>query len=151
SALKFLGQLSDTNLPAAQQLFDVFAWKAFLALNWAAKPNGDPDPSKGFRDVDSARVWEFWEPSSQIFLPHGERPAGWANNPSAASLDHFKAGWRMNITANEGKQAFSGPLVDQNKNWVHYVSLVNRTEFDYLVENELYNLEGQAAYLKEHR
>ena len=151
AAAKFLSQVSDTNLPAAQQLFDVFAWKAFLALNWAAKPNGDPDPAKDFRDVDSPRVWEFWEPSSQIFLAHGERPAGWTNNPSGAALDHFKAGWRMNITANEGKQAFSGPLIDQNKNWVHYVSLVNRAEFDYLVDNELYNLEGQAAYLNEHR
>jgi hypothetical protein len=151
AALKFLGQLSDTNLPAAQRLFDVFAWKAFLALNWAAKPNGEPDPSKDFSDLESPRVWEFWEPSSRIFLPHGERPAAWSNNPSVATLDHFKAGWRMNITANEGKQAFSGPLIDQNKNWVHYVSLVNRPEFDYLVSNELYNLEGQAAYLQEHR
>jgi len=151
AALKFLGQLSDSNLPAAQRLFDIFAWKAFLALNWAANSDGNPDQSKSFSDVQSPRVWEFWEPSSQIFLPHGERPTGWSNNPSAAALDHFKAGWRMNITANEGKQAFSGPLIDQNKNWVHYVSLVNRREFDYLVENELYNLEGQAAYLKEHR
>jgi hypothetical protein len=151
AALKFLGELSDHNLPAAQQSFDIFAWKAFLALNWAARPNGDPDPSKDFGDIQSPRVWEFWEPSSQIFLPNGERPKEWTNSPSGATLDHFKAGWRMNITANEGKQAFSGPLIDQNKNWVHYVSLVNRSEFDYLVGNELYNLEGQAVYLKEHR
>jgi hypothetical protein len=151
AALKFLGAMSDTNLPMAQRLFDVFAWKAFLALNWPAKPNGDPDPGKDFKDLQSPRVWEFWEPSSQIFLPDGQKPAPWTNSLSNATLDHFKAGWRMNTVANEGKQAFSGPLIDQNGNWVHYVSLVNRSEFDYLIENELYNLEGQAGYLKEHR
>jgi hypothetical protein len=151
AASKFLGDLSDKNLPMAQSLFDVLAWKAFLALNWAAKPDGEPDPGKDFKDVQSPRVWEFWEPSSEIFLAAGQKPRPWSNSPRDAALDHFKAGWRMNIAANEGKQAFSGPLIDQNGNWVHYVSLVNRAEFDYIVENELYNLEGQAAYLNEHR
>jgi hypothetical protein len=151
AALKFLGELSDKNLPVAQTFFDEFAWKAFLALNWAAKPNGEPDAEKDFKDLQLPRVWEFWEPSSQIFLSNGQKPAPWSNSPSNATLDHFKAGWRMNVVANEGKQAFSGPLIDQNGNWVHYVSLVNRPEFDYIVENELYNLEGQAAYLNEHR
>ena len=32
-ALDYLGRLSDANLPEAQRLFDVFAWKAFVALN----------------------------------------------------------------------------------------------------------------------
>lgn len=33
-AQNYLEQLSDTNLPAAQRLFDIFAWRAFVALNW---------------------------------------------------------------------------------------------------------------------
>jgi hypothetical protein len=41
AALKFLGQLSEGNLPAAQRLFDIFAWNAFLALNWAANSDGE--------------------------------------------------------------------------------------------------------------
>ena len=52
---------------------------------------------------------------------------------------------------NEGKQAFSGPLIDQQGHWVHYVALVNRKEFEYLVENGLYFLEGQEAFSKKHQ
>jgi hypothetical protein len=61
-------------------------------------------------------------------------------------MDHFKAGWRQTPSVTEGKQAFSGPLIDQQGHWVHYVSLVNRKEFDYLVDNGLYFLEGQEAF-----
>src|ERR1700722_8856560 len=32
-AQAFLEALSDSNLPAAQKLFDIFAWQAFVALN----------------------------------------------------------------------------------------------------------------------
>lgn len=151
AAIDHIGQLSDTNLPEAQRLFDVFAWRVFVALSWAAKDNGDPDPAKDFADLMTPRVWEHWTQSSEIFLADGAAPRPWTGQVSSRALDHFKAGWRMNVTANEGKQAFSGPLIDQNGRWVHYVSLVNKAEFDYIVDNELYNLEGQAAYLRKSR
>jgi hypothetical protein len=153
-ALSALGVQSDQHLPLAQQYFDIFAWKAFIALNWPARPDGQPDASKTFGAIplDTPLVWEFWQQSSHIFLPDGSTPK-WSGSPGA-TLDHFKAGWRQSTTVNEGKQAFSGPLVDQTGKWVHYVSLVNRPEFDYIVGDKegraLYNLEGQAAYLEEH-
>jgi hypothetical protein len=37
---------------------------------------------------------------------------------------------------------------DRQVGALRHVSLVNRSEFDYLVENELYNLEGQAAFVR---
>jgi hypothetical protein len=147
-AQAYLDSLSDTNLPAAQRLFDILSWKAFVALNWPAASNGEPDQSKSFGGISPATplVWEFWQQTSNVFLPNGQKPA-WA--PSASHpLDHFKAGWRQTATVNEGKQAFSGPLVDQEGRWVHYVSFMNRVEFDYLVKNELYNLEGQAEFVR---
>jgi len=33
AAQQALEKLSDSNLPAAQRLFDIFAWRAFVALN----------------------------------------------------------------------------------------------------------------------
>jgi hypothetical protein len=147
SALAFL---SDTDLPAAQQLFDVTAWKAFVALNWAAKQDGEPDPSKGFTDTGTPRVWEYWRQSSEVFRPQGKAPIPWLDNANTHDVDHFKAGWRQTSTVDQGKEAFSGPLIDQNGRWVHYQAFINRPEFDYLVKNELYNLEGQAAYTKQH-
>jgi hypothetical protein len=143
-----LERLSDSNLPAAQRLFDIFAWRSFIALNWAAARNGAPDPGKGFEDQKTPKVWEFWEPTAAVFKADGSRP-DWLGTDQH-SLDHFKAGWRATPSVDEGKQAFSGPLIDQNGHWVHYVSFMNHGEFDYLVEHELYNLEGQAAYQRDH-
>lgn len=147
----YLESLSDANLPAAQRLFDIFVWRVFVALNWPAVPNGKPDPSKGFNGTTSNTplVWQLWEPTANVFLPNGQRPV-WS--PSANQpLDHFKAGWRQDSPVNQGLQAFSGPLIDQNGHWVHYVSYMNRVEFDYLTTGkELYNLEGQADFLRSH-
>lgn len=72
-ASDFLESLSDSNLPAAQKLFDVFAWKAFVALNWPAQSNGQPDLSKTYSEIplSTPLVWEFWQQSSNIFLPNG--------------------------------------------------------------------------------
>lgn len=149
-AKEYLEALSDSNLPAAQRLFDIMAWRAFVALNWPAV-NGSPDSAKRFADItpETPLLWQSWQQTSNIFLPKGQKPE-WAP-AAAASLDHFKAGWRQSTTINEGKQAFSGPLVDQNGRWVHYVSLVNRAEFDYIVRNELYNLEGQAEFTQKNK
>ncbi|MEO8129624.1 MAG: hypothetical protein ABJF23_00010 [Bryobacteraceae bacterium] len=141
-AQAYLEELSDSNLQAAQKLFDIFAWQAFVALNSPASGNGGVGPI----NPNTPLVWESWQQTSQVFLPNGQKPA-WMPSPAAA-LDHFKAGWRQFPTVNEGKQAFSGPLVDQNGRWVHYVSFMNRVEFDYVVKNELYNLEGQAEFVK---
>lgn len=126
-----LEELSDNNLPAAQRLFDIFAWRAFVALNSPALANGEPNEKWKFEEPgDGPLVWEFWQQPSDIFLPNGATPK-WVNSPNHA-MDHFKAGWRQTPSVNEGKQAFSGPLIDQQGHWVHYVSLVNRKEFDYL-------------------
>jgi hypothetical protein len=46
----------------------------------------------------------------------------------------------------ETVQAFTGPLVDQNAAFVRYESYMNRAQFDYIVENELYNQEGQIEF-----
>lgn len=66
-ALDYLGSLSDANLPEAQRLFDVFAWKAFVALNWASTNAGEPDPSKDSTDAATPRVWE--RSSCEIMAP----------------------------------------------------------------------------------
>jgi len=115
----YLESLSDTNLPAAQRLFDIFGWKAFVALNSPATSDGQPDISKGLAEIPDSvpLVWQFWEQTSDVFLPNGEKPV-WNDSPQH-TLDHFKAGWRQNTTVNEGKQAFSGPLIDQNGKWIH--------------------------------
>jgi hypothetical protein len=144
-----LEALSDGDLPAAQTLFDLFSWKVFIALNWPANADGEADPKGTFGDSQRPKVWESWIGSSEIFKADGSKPREWSGKPAAAKLDHWKAGWRQHSTVDQGKQAFSGPLVDQRGNWLHYQALINHTEYDYLVRNELYNLEGQAHFTNE--
>lgn len=151
-AMNDLKLLSRTDLVAAQRLFDVTAWKAFVALNWPAKGDGSPDTAKGFADNGTLPVWWYWRQTKNVFLPDGGKPAPWGGsaNSRGRSADSYKAGWRQETTADQGRQAFSGPLVDQNGRWVHYTAMMNRPEFDYIVRNELYNLEGQAVYTRGH-
>src|SRR5438046_2971950 len=65
----------DKQVPEAQRLFDVFAWRALIALNWPAKPDGSPDIAKNMSDNSSKRVWESWRRNDTIFLPDGAKPA----------------------------------------------------------------------------
>ena len=44
------------------------------------------------------------------------------------------------------KQAFSGPLIDQNGNFVFYEIMIDPNEVNYLCDNKLYNINGQVAF-----
>jgi hypothetical protein len=134
----------------AQREFDTLAWQTFIALNWPADASGAPDDSKTIADTASPRVWQSWRLASTIFLPDGQKPEPWGSTGTAREtpvLDRTKAAWRQNTTsADENLQAFSGPLIDQNGKWARYEVLVDREEFDYIVNNGLYSLEGQEAF-----
>ncbi|NVO15066.1 MAG: hypothetical protein HXX10_13610 [Rhodoplanes sp.] len=155
-----LGRLDrDREVPEAQRLFDIFAWQAFLALNWPAAPDGSPDRTKTLADATSPRVWMGWRGNDSIYLPDGGRPAAWDAAAVLRQPEHFL--WRFSKMLNESRQpvnelsastqAFTGPLIDQNGVFVRYESYVNRPQFDYIVENELYNQEGQVAFAKKGR
>ena len=147
----------DKQIPEAQRLFDIFAWQAFIALNWPAKADGTPDRDKDMSDNTSPRVWMSWRTNESVFKPDGSRPNPWDNakNIAAAAGDH--ALWRFSKMLDETRspaneltdfvQAFTGPLVDLNGKFVRYESYLNKTQFDYIVENELYNQEGQIEFV----
>jgi hypothetical protein len=46
----------------------------------------------------------------------------------------------------EISQAFSGPLIDQNGNFVFYEIMIDPNEVGYLCDNSLYNINGQIAF-----
>ena len=148
AAVKRLDQQGD--VLEAQREFDILAWQTFIALNWPADASGQPAKDKSINDTQGDRVWSFWRPASTIFLPDGATPAPWKAEERAADetpLFRNKAAWRQHAgSADQNFQAFSGPLVDQNGKWVRYQVLVNHEEFDYLVNNKLYNLDGQVAF-----
>lgn len=137
----------------AQRQFDILSWQAFIALNWPAQDDGRPNTTKSVDDTNTPRVWNYWRNIDTIFLPDGREPDDWNAKENARTSEHLiraKAAWRQHsLGADENFQAFAGPLVDQNGKWVRYGVLVNHEESDYLIENELYNLEGQAAFSRQ--
>lgn len=156
------------NIPPAQRLFDVFSWQSFIALNWPAANDGQPDRSKNISDTQAARVWESFVDASLVFQQDGAAPLGWSEAVTAtqkrrvfwmngmalgtpAMAAKAPGDFRKPIELAESLQAFTGPMIDQAGHWVRYQVALNRTEFDFLVANKLYNLEGQAEYTARRR
>jgi len=54
------------------------------------------------------------------------------------------------VPLSETSQAFSGPIIDQNGNFVFYEILMDKHELDYICENTLYSIVGQQAFAKTH-
>jgi hypothetical protein len=144
---------ADAHLLAAQREFDITSWQAFLALNWPVTDDANPSPNVPITSDQGQPRWSFWRPSQSIFLPNGAKPAPWdalaaarEQREGSSAFLKTKAAWRQQAAPEDNFQAFSGPLVDQNGKWARYEALVNHEEFDYIVNNTLYNLDGQVAF-----
>jgi hypothetical protein len=137
--------VSEYKIPEAHRLFDLMSWQAFIALNWPTKERGKPGPDMS--DNDSWRAWNYWRSASSIFLANGIAPEPWTgqlhHSPTLQSIPN-QVSRRYN--PNEALEAFTGPLVDQNGNWVHFDIRVDKEEFDYIVDNKLYSLNGQVEF-----
>lgn len=138
-----------------QRLFEVFSWQMFVALNWpyengkpASKITGSGEP-----------LWNTWKESYEVYKSDGSKPTPWGTDElplfSQNKVDDCEnilyrtsKFAHLNDTdyADEIDQAFSAPIWDQNGNIVRYEVRMNEVEFDYIVKNELYNLDGQIKF-----
>ncbi len=157
--------IPEANIPPAQRWFDIFAWQAFLALNWPALPDGQPNNALSLSDSKTPRVWEYYVDAGLVYRKDGAPPPPWKD---AVTASQDKTFWMSGMSigtpadkknAGDGDyiipvigggsgslQAFTGPMIDQQGKWVRYQAAMNDVEFNFLVENKLYNLEGQVAY-----
>lgn len=150
-----------------QRMFDIYSWQTFIALNWPAGKDGNPDNNKKLGDP-GRRIWETWMEAYQVYKPDGSGPGNpappydWGTKtvpPGAQDRDRVLRMTHKKIphnlaqadVADETLQAFDGPLVDQNGKWLRYEVLMNQVEYDYVVENRFYNIEGQLAFSKERK
>jgi hypothetical protein len=149
----------DGSLPGLQHDFDVLSWNTFIALNWPAKPSGQPDPSIQIGTKDASTVWQSWKEAYEIFLPGGAPPSAWGTLRAApenwppACKALFKDGMTLlnqvgktpNVL-NDSTQPFkTGPLIDQNGRYARFEIVVNEPMFDSIVTNKLYSKQGQAT------
>ena len=151
-------------LESLQHDFDVLSWQSFIALNWPANNDGTPIKGATFGENESGlTVWQAWKSSREIFLPNGAKPNAWGeveNIPivcDSISAEDLKkgiitltqVGKTPNVLDESGEPFQTGPLIDQNGNYTRYEILTNEVMFDYIVDNTLYNQEGQAAFGKD--
>jgi hypothetical protein len=148
-----------TTLATLQHDFDEFSWQSFVALNWPAAGVGLPDTSVVIgQNGDAPAVWESYKEPYEVFLHDGGRPPPWGSPrdiPAACRSLGAAAGTPvLNMTQKAppevlnamGQPFRTGPLVDQDSNYVRFGIYMNRDSYDYLVSNTLYNQPGQAAF-----
>lgn len=127
----------------ARPFFDTFSWQSFVALNWPAKsdPRGVPEqpdnPGVFIKAPNgSPVVWGTYKTSDDLFAQGDARPSPWDFSDPATSA--YPAGTRVlaRVTKtgplSDVKEAFSYPLIDQNRQYVRYEVRYNKAFYDFV-------------------
>lgn len=150
--------LGGPSIQLVQNGFDEFSWSSFVALNWPALPDGSPDTSKVIGgDGDHPTVWESYKETYEIFKPDGSEPV-WDNHQLPQACQGIAGGPTNKVMQmaqkvsdevldETGNPFNTGPVIDrQNGRFARFEIRVNKIAFDFIVQNKLYNKEGQAAF-----
>lgn len=139
-----------TSPETARPFFDYFSWQSFVALNWPAAVGPDGRPVRGVANAGAGvgvgepgkRVWESYKADWELFRPEGAVPTAWAsydlNPPTPTANPCGNVGdskmlamvTKMDSVIDGINQAFSGPLIDQSRNYVRYEIHVNRAYYE---------------------
>lgn len=145
------------------EVFNEHSWKSLIAIFWPRDKEGNP--KEKFND-EGKSTWLSWKEAFQVYREDGGIPAPWGSKRTGGGLGLPQSIFNEEDTrlvlssvtpthidrskniADETDQAFAGQLFDQNGNVVVYEVLMNRPEFDYVVTNKLYNINGQIEFSK---
>lgn len=144
------------SIDAFQPDFDVYSWNTFIALNWPVGPDGKADPRQQIgAKGDNDTVWEHYRDVRDVFLPNGKKPS-WNGSPQEppVPVKGFKKGMAVlsqvgktpNVLTDASQPFNTGPLIDQNGNYTRFQILINKTMFDYILNNSLYSKAGQKVF-----
>nr|WP_300311499.1 hypothetical protein [Halomonas sp.] len=161
--LEITSTKSPVTLESLQHDFDVFSWQSFIALNWPATADGQPNNDMVIgQDPGGPVVWQSWRESRSIFLPGGAQPPAWGQGSAVPEVcqgidpDSIPPG-TLHLTQvgktpdvlDESEEPFeTGPLIDQNGQYTRYEILTNETMFNYVLDNQLYSKAGQQTFDK---
>ena len=133
---------------------DSYIWKVFLELNRPAdqqKGRGVPDPTKKVGD-DGIVVWQTWMRTDEVFLDNGEKPPEWDAPPTLAPLgvapvirQRFRSPRKI-LLSEDPRVSLRTLRADEPPPLGLSESAMNRAAFEFVVSNELYNIEGQEAF-----
>jgi hypothetical protein len=152
-----------TSPETARPFFDYFSWQSFVALNWPAAIGADGRPVRGQPNIGQGanigqqgiRVWESYKADWELFRPKEVPPSDWTSyelpdpgstNPCGVVDDSkmLVMMTKMDSTLDGINQANSGPMVDQNRNYLRYEIHVNRPYYDQVVSNKWFTFKGQS-------
>ena len=136
--------------------FDTFSWQSFIALSWPATPVNrgvpiEPNNPDTFRQTntnasDSAPVvWETYREGFELFPRDNSVPPEWNSTDPVQTPAGEVSGDRVLAMVTKGgivgqqNEAFSGPLIDQNKNYVRYEVRINQIQYDQVRNNRWYD------------
>lgn len=148
----------------SQSDVDIFAWNSFIAMNWPANPTTcGPNTGQSILTGHGPRVWERFAEDTSVFVQPPAQPIGWCGGAKATAQATSllppkvralvqKTGvtkvlhWQSKAAAlAEVQQAVGGVLTDQNGRWVRYELTLNQDEYNYLIDNQLWNQAGQTG------
>jgi len=139
----------DTSLSPekARPFFDSFSWQSFIALNWPAAKGvrgvpDQPDNPKVFQSAPNGTpvVWGTYKDSFDLFGQGDQRPSPWESmqSPVAECPDKpdapkvFARLSKGDSVLQDLNEAFSFPLIDQNKNYVWYEVRYNKAFYNFV-------------------
>lgn len=138
-----------------------FAWQQFISLNWVASQTmrGQPDtaiPASQFGEPNntSLSVWETYKEVDEVFLANAKPPAPWNSWPGASRGKVFggmisKTDPQPPLDLSEVGQASLGNpwLTAQSGILTLYERRINEDEFNYIVQNKLYDATVQQTFV----
>ncbi|WP_226704535.1 hypothetical protein [Microbulbifer elongatus] len=150
--------------PVSQQDTYDFAWQSFIALNWPWEeggPGGKPDAQAVLAGIANTTephpivVWESYMDPQTAFTPPQYWPVDWGN-PEFTELERqpsppcysnsyvygrpFAPGINQPYT---NSNVPTGPLVDQNKEYVRVEVTLSQPYFRYIKEFKYYDADNQ--------
>jgi hypothetical protein len=155
--------------------FDCMAWQDFIFLNWPAMAGERGVPNKLSRfGAAGPTVWETYRTADTVFLPDAANPGPWdqsrlmasvstslARQVASGSVRHLTMKSKVSsaVMANilrhgsaspqfldEISQAGGGTLYDLNGYPVYYEVSMDKAQYDYIVNNGLYNANTQITF-----
>src|ERR1700686_926876 len=131
----------------SRPFFDSFSWQSFVALNWPAVPGKRGEPLKPtdpgfFRSAPNGTpvVWGTYKETFDLFGQRDQRPTEWESfTDEIPQCTNQPAGVKTLVMLSKGdsildetNQAFSFPLIDQNKNYAHYEIRYNKAFYNFV-------------------
>ncbi|KID56236.1 hypothetical protein JF50_18405 [Pseudoalteromonas luteoviolacea] len=126
--------------------YNLFSWLKFIALNREINETYEVTQNnlKTCQKEDCPTpVWLHWRDSESVFLQNGEKPQAWDFTKNFDMLVPLSKVEQVSPRNGNNEKAI---LIDQANNPIYYQSIISPYLFHFIVNKNLYNLDGQIDF-----